>query len=271
MSIGPLAHIPQTQPEIPERVRLLAAGAPVEAVWVNGVGGVTYRIDAGPGTDVRFVKYAVLGTPQSDFVREAARLRWVGQFSNVPQVLEVGEDVLASWLVTRAIEGVSAVDPSWIARPEIAVHALGAGLRAFHDALPVEESEFSWSVSDRLSAFEQRIASGESPDDWSEEYTRAGVSKVRELLGDPPAIDKLVVCHGDACAPNTLLDAAGSFVGHVDMGEVGIADRWADLAIAAWSTEWNYGAGYEELVYQGYGIEADPARISYYRMLWDLS
>lgn len=251
MSIGALAYIPQTQPKIPARVQHLAAGGHVEAVWVNGVGGVTYRLDAGPGTEARFVKYAVCGTPESDFVPEAARLRWVGKFSHVPQVLEVGQDERASWLVTRAIEGVSAVDSRWIARPEIAAHALGAGLRAFHDALPVEECEFSWSVSDRLRGFEQRISSGESPDDWSAEYTRAGVSNVREFLRNPPAIDKLVVCHGDACAPNTLLDAAGSYVGHVDLVGVGVADRWADLAIAAWSTEWNYGAGYEELVYRG--------------------
>jgi kanamycin kinase len=24
----------------------------------------------------------------------------------------------------------------------------------------------------------------------------------------------------------------------VDLGELGIADRWADLAVATWSTEW---------------------------------
>lgn len=271
MSIGPLAYIPQTQPKIPECVHRVAQGSLIEAVWVNGVGGVTYRIAARPGNAGRYVKYAALGTPESDFVREATRLRWAGQYCNVPQVLEVGEDELGSWLVTRAIEGASAVAPRWIGQPEVAAHALGVGLRALHDALPVTDCEFSWSVSDRLKGFEQRIASGESPDDWSAEYSRLGVSNVRELLRNPPAIDKLVVCHGDACAPNTLLDAVGNFVGHVDMGELGVADRWADLTIAAWSTEWNYGAGYEQLVYQGYGIEADPERISYYRMLWDLT
>lgn len=271
MNNQPLAYIPESPVNIPEHVALLAGYEAIEAVWVNSVGGVTFRIGEPGGPATRFIKYAVAGTPESDFAREAARLRWVGQFSTVPQVLEVGADEHGSWLVTGAIEGFSAVDPRWIARPEPAAHALGAGLRALHDALPVEECEFSWSVPDRLRGFEQRIASGESPHDWAEEYSRLGVEHVRELLRNPPALDQLVVCHGDACAPNTLLDAEGRFVGHVDMGEVGVADRWADLAIAAWSTEWNYGPGYEQLVYQGYGIAADPARISYYRMLWDLS
>jgi kanamycin kinase len=48
------------------------------------------------------------------------------------------------------------------------------------------------------------------------------------------------VCHGDSCAPNTLFTEDGHFSGHVDLGELGIADSRADLAIATWSTEWNH-------------------------------
>lgn len=29
---------------------------------------------------------------------------------------------------------------------------------------------------------------------------------------------------------------------------LGVADRWADLAVATWSTTWNYGPGWEEPV-----------------------
>jgi aminoglycoside phosphotransferase len=36
-----------------------------------------------------------------------------------------------------------------------------------------------------------------------------------------------VVCHGDACAPNTLIAAEGRWSGHVDLGMLGTADRWA--------------------------------------------
>ncbi|WP_326639888.1 hypothetical protein OG884_34575 [Streptosporangium sp. NBC_01755] len=47
--------------------------------------------------------------------------------------------------------------------------------------------------------------------------------------------------------------------------------RWADLAVAAWSTEWNYGPGYDGVVYDAYGIAPDPERIAYYRLLWDMA
>lgn len=73
------------------------------------------------------------------------------------------------------------------------------------------------------------------------------------------------------CAPNTLLHDDGAFAGHVDLGSLGVADRWADLAVAAWSTEWNYGPGYDGLVYEAYGIAPDAERITYYRLLWDMA
>jgi kanamycin kinase len=86
-----------------------------------------------------------------------------------------------------------------------------------------------------------------------------------------PPVDQLVVCHGDACAPNTLLDDDGTFAALVDLGTLGVADRWADLAVAAWSTEWNYGPGLDTLLYDAYGVHPDPDRIAYYRLLWDLA
>lgn len=63
----------------------------------------------------------------------------------------------------------------------------------------------------------------------------------------------------------------GTFAAHVDLGSLGLADRWADLAIAAWSTEWNYGPGYDGIVYDAYGIDPDPERITFYRLLWDVT
>ncbi len=48
------------------------------------------------------------------------------------------------------------------------------------------------------------------------------------------------------------------------------SDRWADLAVATWSVEWNYGPQWEGLLLEAYGIAPDPDRSSYYRLLWDL-
>jgi hypothetical protein len=88
-------------------------------------------------------------------------------------------------------------------------------------------------------------------------------------LGQPPPVDRLVVCHGDACSPNTLIDDDGRCCGHVDFGDLGAADRWADLAVATLSLGWNYPGGvWDAEFFSAYGIEPDPTRMGYYRRLW---
>ncbi|MFQ1004018.1 hypothetical protein [Modestobacter sp. SSW1-42] len=61
----------------------------------------------------------------------------------------------------------------------------------------------------------------------------------------------------------------GAWAGHVDLGSLALADRWADLAVATWSTRWNYGPGWEQPLLDAYGIADDPARTAYHRLLWD--
>ena len=96
------------------------------------------------------------------------------------------------------------------------------------------------------------------------------VGRTPPAIGPRPAIDDPVVVHGDACAPNTLVSPSGEWVGNVDFGDLGVGDRWADLAIASISLDWNFGEGHQEELFDAYKIEPDPKRIRYYRQLWHL-
>ena len=225
----------------------------IQPVWRNGLGGLTYRLVTPSGS--RYVKWSPPGA--EDLSVEADRLSWAGRFSPVPHVLDAGADDSGSWLLTAALAGRSAVESPWRERPAATALAIGSGLRQLHDALPVDECPWTWSIEDRVAA--AHAAGGLDP-----QRDR----RLAALLRSSPPAD-LVVCHGDACAPNTLIGDDGSWAGHVDVGSLGVADRWADLAVAAWSTEWNYGPGFAELVYNGYGIEPDRQKIEFYRYLWD--
>lgn len=257
-------EIPREPVPVPPAVEALAAGAPVEAVWVNQLGGVTFRL----GRD-RYAKWVPRGVPDLDLAAEAVRLTWAARFTPVPEVLDLGADEDGTWLVTAALPARSAVVAPWSARPAQAASAIGAGLRALHDALPVGECPFSWSVDERVRQALENLDAGDSPTAWSPEHRDLGPDEVRARLLDAPPVDVLVVCHADACAPNTLVDDDGRWAAHVDLGRLGVADRWADLAIATWSTQWNYGPGYEGHVLDAYGIEPDAERTAYYRLLWD--
>jgi kanamycin kinase len=233
--------------EVPAAVRVAARDDPITPVWLNEAGGVTFRLGDGPGR--RFAKWAPHGSGL-DLHAEELRMRWAAEFTPVPRVLEIGSDDDGDYLLTAGLPGRSAVDARWVAAPEAAVRAAGRGLRLLHDALPVDECPFGWSV-------EERIA------------TSATARTAPPRLGDPPADDLLVVCHGDACVPNTLVHDDGTWAGHVDLDALGVADRWADLAVATMSLEWNYGPGYERTYLDAYGIAADPVRLAYYRALWN--
>ena len=69
------------------------------------------------------------------------------------------------------------------------------------------------------------------------------VGRAPASLGPRPSIDDPVLVHGDACAPNTLISTDGEWTGHVDLGDLGVGDRWADLAVASLSLDWNFGRG----------------------------
>ncbi|MGO2049220.1 MAG: phosphotransferase [Microbacterium sp.] len=239
--------IPTGEVTVPSYVRDLARGADLTPVWLNNYGGVTFRAT---GDDQFYIKW---GPRNLEFALrdEAERMQWAARWISVPRVLEHGEDETHEWLVTAAIDGRSAVDPRWAAAPATAVQAVGKGLRAVHGALPVPECPWEWSVPARIANAEAR-----------------GI-RVPHRFRDAPPIDRLVVSHGDACCPNTLVGEDGRWVAHVDLALMGTADRWADIAVASMSTVWNYGTGWEDALIEAYGLEPDRERLSYYRDLWN--
>ncbi|WP_217991618.1 aminoglycoside 3'-phosphotransferase [Blastococcus aggregatus] len=260
-----ISGVPTEPVPVPPAVAGLADGARLAPVWRNQLGGLTWQLGEGPQR--RFVKWAPAGSalPMGE---EAERLRWAVRFTPVPVVLAHDRDDDGEWLVTSGLPGRNAVEPRWLADPLPAVRAIGAGLRALHDALPAPDCPFDWSASTRV-ADVQRRADVLRPRQWFPEHAGLTATEVLARLADVPDVDLPVVCHGDACAPNTLLTDDGAWSGHVDLGSLGVADRWADLAVATWSTTWNYGPGWERPLLEAYGVHPDPERMSYYRLLWD--
>lgn len=235
-------HLHLDDVEVPEVVLRLAAGRSISPVWRNEIGGVTFAIADG-------AEYVKAGPAHREFVPgdEAQRLAWLAQYVRVPAVLGFGAEPDGTvWLHTCGLAGTSAVLGEWLTNPESVVPELGRALRRFHDVVPVATCPWTWSAAERLAAKGPRAA---------------------ELSAVPT--EDLVVCHGDACNPNFILDANGASLGYVDLGLTGVADRWADLAPALLSLGWNYGPGWEQAFLAGYGIELDSAKLDFYTRLWE--
>ena len=204
---------------IPHAVRELAGSAEPELVWRNELGGLTFRFAN------RYVKWNPRGTG-IDLGRERMRLDWIAGRYPAPRVLDAGVDGDADWLVTEALDGEPAVGDRWRTWRGEAIGAIAAGLRALH-AIPADEFPEGWTA-----------------ESW--------VGARPESLGTPPPVDDPVLVHGDACAPNTLISDGGQWVGNVDFGDLAVGDRWADLAIASLSLDWNFGEGHQGELFKAY-------------------
>ena len=231
---------------------------------------VVYRLSRGTGPG-RFLKLQPAGQYPS-LKDEAARARWAQHHVPVPEVVGHGSEVGTDWLVTTGLGGQDGAHPEQLQNPERLARALAQGLRRFHDDAPVVGCPFDSRLDTTLAHVRRRVAAGAiDPDrDFHPEFQHLAPSEALEILEvSRPSSEDLVVCHGDYCAPNVLIED-GQAVGYIDLGEVGVADRWWDLAAATWSITWNLGPGYEDLFLSEYGAEPDPGRREYYRLMYDL-
>lgn len=206
-----------------------------QLVWRNELGGLTYRVGG------KFVKWS----PRSagiDLRVERDRLAWLEGRHPTPRVIGFGDDAEAQWLVTAALPGGHAVGAEWRARTSEAIAAIARGLRELH-TVAIDDVARTW---------------------------KSWVTCEPAALGPRPPVDDPVLVHGDACAPNTLISPAGVWVGNVDVGDLAVGDRWADLAVASMSLDWNFGEGHQDAFFTAYGVDRDDERITYYRALWDL-
>ncbi len=256
-------------PDTPDALKTSYADWSWQVVWQYGPQVLTYRLSKG-SEERRYLKLAPTDWYPS-IEDEADRMRWAVDHLPVPPVVEQGSNGQVSWLITRALPGRDATDPVFAPVHERLVRTLAAGLRTFHDA-PVEICPFDFRLEHALAHARRRLDEGriQPAQDFHPEFGHLSAEEaIEHLHRTRPDSERLVVCHGDYCLPNVLIEADAA-CGFVDLGELGVADRWWDLAVATWSVTWNLGPGYEDLFLHEYGVERDDDRVEFYRLLYDV-
>jgi kanamycin kinase len=257
--------------EPPDVLAQLAPGWVAELAYAQVPDVTTWRL-RGPDGAVRFAKVDTADCRYPTLCAESERMIWAAAYLPVPAVVACERVGSSTVLVTEALPGRDATHPDWRADLPSLVTTLGHGMRVVHDSVGEEWCPFRFDIARALDHVRRRLGSGLiGAADLHEEHAHLTPdAAVAELEAMTPDHEDLVVCHGDYCPPNVLL-SGGRVTGYVDLGELGVADRWWDVAVGAWSVGWNFGVGLEPLFYESYGVAPDPDRIRFYRLLYDLA
>lgn len=257
--------------EPPESVRSEHADWNWTVAWAYYPASITWRLQ-GQNGELRFLKVIQRSAQIPSLEGECQRMRWAREYLPVPEVIGCGADNNIEWLLTVGLPGRDATWDEFKSDKLRLVAMLARGLRRFHTA-PSGECPFDYTVETALELVRARVASGsvDPEKDFHPEHRHLTPhTAIDELERLRPESEDLVVCHGDYCLPNVLIEAAEA-VGFLDLGQLGVADRWWDIAVGSWSVTWNLGPGLENHFYESYGVEPDLRRIAFYRLLYDLS
>jgi streptomycin 3"-kinase len=205
-------------------------------------------------------------------VRERDRIHWLSA-SGIPgpTVLDWQVDGDRALLVTSAVHGVTA-DAVTDEELLVAWPSITDAVRALHE-LPA--CPFSRDLARMFALAQDVVARGAVNPEFlpvTQQDTPPAelLARLAADLDRWLAREELVVCHGDLCLPNIVLDPRTfAFAGFVDLGRLGLADRYADISLLlansreTWRDEQRAVAA-DEAFARRYGITLDAPRQRFY-------
>ena len=209
-------------------------------------------------------------------------LQWLAGKAPVPRIAAHEVSDGRDWLLMTRIRGQELCKPSVMNNPALLLDCMAEALHILW-SIPAAECPFGRTVADNLSHAEAAITSGNfDPSDCEPETFGPGgfinpEALLKWLKSNLPPLD-CAVTHGDFCLPNLFTDGK-RFTGFIDVGNVGTADRWMDLALGWRSLKHNsdghYGKVYPNIdpddLFRAAGIPKDEEKLRYYILLDELN
>ncbi|MFK8850651.1 APH(3'') family aminoglycoside O-phosphotransferase [Streptomyces sp. Ac-502] len=210
---------------------------------------------------------------------ERDRADWLGtQDVPGPRVLDWRVSADGAALVTTTVEGVPA-DRVPAAALRAAWGPIADAVRQLH-SLPASQCPYTRDLTLMYATARDVVARGAvNPEFLPVAQQRTAPDALLARL-TPQLTRRLaqeaaetVVCHGDLCLPNIVLDPDTLTVsGFIDLGRLGRADPYADLALLFATARETWGddaqaAAAEEAFATRYGIALDRARERFYLRL----
>ncbi len=223
----------------------------------------------------RYAK-CVPGADAAELEAERDRVAWLGeQGVPGPRVVDWRSDDAGACLITSAVPGVPA---DQVSAEELrdAWARIAQAVRRLHE-VPVSRCPFRRGLDDMVAAARDVVSRGAvNPEFLPDEQRHTPAAELLDRLTRQLPLRRAqeatdtVVCHGDLCLPNIVLDPRTLDVaGFIDLGRLGPADRHADLALVlanareTWPDEERARTA-DRAFAEAYGLAPDDDRLRFY-------
>ncbi|MFJ4767629.1 APH(3'') family aminoglycoside O-phosphotransferase [Streptomyces uncialis] len=227
-------------------------------------------------TDATRYAKCVPAADAADLEAERDRVTWLSDHGVPgPRVLDWQSGDAGVCLVTSAVPGVPA-DQVPAEDLRVAWEHIAEAVRRLHEA-PVSQCPFRRSLDTMVAVASDVVArDAVNPEFLPTDQRQTPTAELLDRL--TPQVPRrreqetadTVVCHGDLCLPNIILDPRTLDVsGFIDLGRLGSADRYADLALLlanareTWTDEEQAQAADRSFA-RRYGITLDHDRLRFY-------
>lgn len=259
--------------KLPESIRRRIAGKEARADDVGLSGAKTLIFEDCVLKIVRFRK-------ENDKTVEV--MRWLEGKLPVPRVLCWERDEACQYLLMSRIPGKMSCDDVFLEKPGELATRLADALRLLWSVdtagcprirdLDAELREARYRVENGLVDLDDA-----EPATFGEGSFRDPADLLRWLEENRPSYEP-VLSHGDFCLPNILFDGE-RLGGFIDLGDMGVGDKWRDIALC-WRSLRNNAAGdyggrvwpdvQADLLFEALEVEPKPEKLRYYLLLDEL-
>jgi aminoglycoside phosphotransferase len=235
------------KPELPESLGSRLEGFSFTEIKLGMSGARVFKLE--DGNESLFLKFAPVSSdpdPAFSIRAEADRLQWLkSKDLAVPKVETFFEDDGLEYLLMTGIPGRDASQPWQPDQIPNIIAKLAASLRTWHDT-NIEDCPFQLTLKNRIVQARARTKNASLQ------------LELETLLEHAPKTEDLVLCHGDPCVPNVLLNDELEISGWIDLGHAGVMDRHWDLALIIGSLEMDLNPqfnSWSERFLEAYGLE----------------
>lgn len=255
--------------KLPADLQALLAGGSWQTISHGESGDQVFRI-VRPGGSACYLKIADSSWQQEELLAEKEHLDWLQGRLPVPEVYGFGADSRRAFLLLSEIPGLESCDGTFAQDIPTVVRLLAEGLRLIHQ-VKIDDCPFDRRLTHTLALAKRRVEARLVDESDFDEQRKGmqGQELLEMLLKSRPEVEDVVFTHGDYCLPNILIEPSPARIaGIIDWGRAGIADRYQDLALATRSLTFNFGPGWEPLLWKAYGLQTvDFAKMEFYQLL----